>query len=325
MPSRSTSSSLIVGVAGGGLLGAGIAVQFARQGHLTRVVDPDPEAAARILAQAASILDELASWGTLGAADRDNVARCLSIHTDLGALKNAGLVIEAIPEVLEVKHAFYRELEPLLARDAIIGSNTSGFTPQALATALARPERFLITHFWNAPHTVPLVEVVPGERTVPEVIETVMACLTQIGNEPLLLRRAIPGFIGNRIQYAALREALHIVAQGVASPQDVDRVVCATLGRRYPYAGPFAIADAGGLATFLSISSHLFPELAGEHDASGLALLREVVEQGHRGQRSGVGFYRWSDDKLQRFAQARQRTLQSAANAEPWDTPTGGN
>lgn len=315
------STSSVIGVAGGGLLGAGIAVQFARQGYTTRVVDPDPAACPRILAQAASILDELERWGTLGAAERDNVARCLSIHAELDVLADAGLVIEAIPEVLEVKHAFYRKLEPLLAPYAIIGSNTSGFTPQAMVTVLERPERFLITHFWNAPHTVPLVEVVPGENTAPAVIEQVMSCLTQIGNEPLLLRKAIPGFIGNRIQYAALREALHIVAQGVASPQDVDRVVRATLGRRYPYAGPFAIADAGGLATFLSISTHLFPELAGEHDTSGLAVLREVVEQGRTGQRSGEGFYAWPLETLHRFTQARQQTLQAAANSEHWDDP----
>lgn len=299
-----------IGVVGAGLLGAGIAVQFARRGYQTRVMDTDPAAPARVREQARTILDELAQWQALGEHDRVNVERLLTTHTDLQSMATCGLVIEAIPENLEMKHKLYTQLEPLLAPDAILASNTSGFPPDDLATVLKRPQRFLITHFWNAPHTIPLVEVVGGAQTEPDIITQVMAWLSDIGNEPVRLDKAIAGFIGNRIQYAVMREALNIVAQGAASPQAVDQVVRATLGRRYPYAGPFEVADAGGLPTFLAVSTHLFPELADNADLTKLlALYSEKIEQGHTGQRSGQGFYPWPEQSLRDFAARRKQVL----------------
>lgn len=310
MSTAASNNLPTVGIVGAGLLGTGIAVQFARRGYRTRVMDTDPAAPARVIAQAAAILDELAQWHVLGEQDRSNVETLLSIHADLHSMAPCGLVIEAIPENLEMKHTLYAQLEPLLAPDAILASNTSGFPPDELATALQRPERFLITHFWNAPHTIPLVEVVGGIHTESAIIAQVMAWLADIGNEPVLLDKAIPGFIGNRIQYAVMREALHIVAQGAASPQAVDQVVRATLGRRYPYAGPFEVADAGGLPTFLAVSTHLFPALADNADLSRLlALYSEKIEQGHTGQRSGHGFYPWPEESLRDFAARRKQVL----------------
>jgi len=299
-----------IGVVGAGLLGTGIATQFARRGYPTRVMDTDPAAHARITSQVGSILDELAQWNALGADDRQNVEQHLSIHSDLKSMSACELVIEAVPENLELKRTLYAQLEPLLAKTAILASNTSGFPPEALARDLARPEQFLITHFWNAPHTVPLVEVVGCAQTKEDLIEQVMQWLTDIGNQPVRLGKAIAGFIGNRIQYAVLREALHIVNEGVATPQDVDQVVRATLGRRYPYAGPFEIADAGGLPTFLAVSEHLFPELADNSKLEQLlAQFKEKVDQGQTGQRSGQGFYAWSEASLRAFAQRRKETL----------------
>lgn len=299
-----------IGIVGAGLLGTGIATQFARRGYPTRVVDTDPAAPERIQAQVASILDELAQWNALGEDDRRNVEQHLSIHSDLHSMAACELVIEAIPEKLELKRTLYAQLEPLLSKTAILASNTSGFPPDELARDLARPEQFLITHFWNAPHTVPLVEVVGCAQTNEDLIEQVMRWLTDIGNQPVRLGKAIAGFIGNRIQYAVLREALHIVAEGVATPQDVDQVVRATLGRRYPYAGPFEVADAGGLPTFLAVSTHLFPELADNSNLDDLlALFQEKVDQGQTGQRSGQGFYAWPEESLRAFAQRRKETL----------------
>ena len=181
----------------------------------------------------------------------------------------------------------------MLTATAILASNTSSFPPEELARGLARPEQFLITHFWNAPHTVPLVEVVGCAQMKEDLIEQVMHWLTDIGNEPVRLGKFTAGFIGNRIQCAVLREAVHIVNEGAATPQDVDKVVRATLGRRYPYAVPFEVADAGGLPTFLAVSTHLLPELADNASLDSLlAQFREKVDQGRTGQRSGQGFSR---------------------------------
>jgi len=217
------------------------------------------------------------------------------------------VVIEAVPENLALKHAIYRDLEALLAADAIIGSNTSGFPPDALAPHMVHPERFLIMHFWNAPHTIPLVEIVPGTATAKDLPQRVADLLSAVGAQPVILEKAIPGFIGNRLQFAVLREALAIVQSGAASAEVVDTVMKASLGRRYGLMGPFEVADLGGLDTILAIAEHLMPELAS--DQSCLALLREQVAAGRTGLRAGAGFYEWTEARQVHAQDVRAQQL----------------
>jgi 3-hydroxybutyryl-CoA dehydrogenase len=214
------------------------------------------------------------------------------------------MVIEAIPEVLAAKHALYAQLENILAPDAIIASNTSGFPPDALSEHLAHPGRFLVAHFWNPPHLIPLVEVVPGARTAAQAVERSVRLLAGIGAEPVVLKAAIPGFIGNRLQFAVLREALHIVRSGAATPETVDAVMKACLGRRYSIMGPFESADLGGLHTLMGIAANLMPELAKDEDV--LDLMRAHVDKGELGASTGQGFYTWDED---RFADLKARRL----------------
>jgi 3-hydroxybutyryl-CoA dehydrogenase len=223
-------------------------------------------------------------------------------------LAGAAMVIEAIPEILAAKHALYAQLEGIVAPDAIIASNTSGFPPDALSEHLARPDRFLVAHFWNPPHLIPLVEVVPGTCTAPEAIERSVRLLAGTGAEPVVLKAAIPGFIGNRLQFAVLREALHIVRSGAATPETVDAVMKACLGRRYSIMGPFESADLGGLHTLMGIGANLMPELAKDEDV--LDLMRAHVDKGELGASTGQGFYTWDED---RFADLKARRLRQLA------------
>jgi 3-hydroxybutyryl-CoA dehydrogenase len=195
----------------------------------------------------------------------------------------------------------------LLSDDAILASNTSGFPPDQLVTPLRAKERFVIAHFWNPPHMIPLVEVVPGTATAPEVTQQTAALMSAIGMEPVVLAKAIPGFVGNRLQFAVLREALNIVRSGAATPDVVDRVMKASLGRRWGIVGPLEGADMGGLDTFLDISTHLMPELAKDEDV--LDLLREQVDAGRVGVRSGAGFYEWDDAHLAQVKEGRRRVI----------------
>jgi 3-hydroxybutyryl-CoA dehydrogenase len=296
-----------VGVVGGGLMGVGIATRFALAGHATLVVEADPARAAGIPLLAADILSQLVDAGLIDVPRRDAALARLRVEGEPDELAGAAMVIEAIPEVLAAKHALYAKLEAILAPDAIIASNTSGFPPDALSGHLAHPARFLVAHFWNPPHLIPLVEVVPGARTAPEVVERCVRLLAGTGAEPVVLKAAIPGFIGNRLQFAVLREALHIVRSGAATPETVDAVMKACLGRRYSIMGPFESADLGGLHTLMGIGANLMPELAKDEDV--LDLMRAHVEKGELGASTGQGFYTWDEDRFEDLKARRLRQL----------------
>jgi 3-hydroxybutyryl-CoA dehydrogenase len=300
-------ASVTIGVVGTGLMGVGIATQSALHGYRTVVHDVDAARLASVTPKAQAVLDELIDAGRIDqTAARVALAR-IETRAQLDAMASAQFVIEAIPEVLEMKHRLYAALSGLLADDAILASNTSGFPPDQLAAPLRAKERFLIAHFWNPPHMIPLVEVVPGTATAPDVTQRTAALMSAIGMEPVVLTRAIPGFVGNRLQFAVLREALNIVRSGAATPEVVDRVMKASLGRRWGIVGPLEGADMGGLDTFLDISTHLMPELAKDEDV--LDLLRQQVDAGRVGVRSGAGFYDWDETRLAQVREARRHLL----------------
>ncbi|WP_175163800.1 3-hydroxyacyl-CoA dehydrogenase family protein [Paraburkholderia fynbosensis] len=296
-----------IGVVGTGLMGVGIATQSALHGHRTIVHDVDPARLASVAPKAEAVLDELIDAGRIDAAAKRAALARIETHAQLDVMASAQFVIEAIPEVLELKHRLYAALTGLLADDAILASNTSGFPPDQLVAPLRAKERFLIAHFWNPPHMIPLVEVVPGTATAPEVTQHTAVLMSAIGMEPVVLAKAIPGFVGNRLQFAVLREALNIVRSGAATPDVVDRVMKASLGRRWGIVGPLEGADMGGLDTFLDISSHLMPELAKDEDV--LDLLRQQVDAGRVGVRSGAGFHEWDDERLARVKEGRKRVI----------------
>jgi 3-hydroxybutyryl-CoA dehydrogenase len=297
-------------VLGAGLMGVGIACHFARHGHAVCLYDTDPGRIGDIPGVATAILRELEECGQFDPAQRAAVLARLSGATALGELANATLLIEAIPERLPLKHALYAELETLIADDAIIASNTSGLPPDQLAQGMRHPERLLIAHFWHPPHFIPLVEVVPGSATLPHLAGEVSDFFTACALEAVVLNRAAPGFVGNRLQFALLREALHIVHSGIASPEVVDRVMRASLGRRYAMVGPLEAADMTGLATVQDICQHLLPELASGSEM--MTLVADKVAQGDTGARSGQGFYRWDEARQKRIQSRREHQLRYA-------------
>jgi len=297
----------VVGVVGTGLMGVGIATQCALHGLRTIVHDVDPARLGGVAAKAGAVLDELVDAGRIDAATRTAALARIETNARLDTMAQAQFVFEAVPEVLDLKHRLYAQLGAVLASDTILASNTSGFEPDLLAGPLPAPERFVIAHFWNPPHMIPLVEVVPGRATAPDVTARTEALMSAISMEPVVLAKAIPGFVGNRLQFAVLREALNIVRSGAASPEVVDRVMKASLGRRWGIVGPFESADMGGLDTFVDIASHLMPTLA--TDEGVIDLLREQVDAGRVGVRSGAGFYDWDEAHLARVKAARRKLI----------------
>ncbi|MGV4199158.1 3-hydroxyacyl-CoA dehydrogenase family protein [Citrobacter murliniae] len=299
-----------ISVLGAGLMGVGIATHFARFSHDVWLFDTDNSRINEITAVANGILDELIATDQFPADDKEQVLSRLHGTTSLQDIAASGLLIEAIPERIELKHALYAQLEALIAPDAIIASNTSGLPPDTLAENLIHPERLLIAHFWHPPHFIPLVEIVPGSATRTEYLSELQQLLVSMQLEAVVLDRAAPGFVGNRLQFALLREALHIVKSGIASAEVVDQVMRASLGRRYAMVGPLEAADMTGLSTVQDICCHLLPELATGSDM--MSLVADKVARGDTGLRSGQGFYRWDDSRKEYIQQRREHQLRFA-------------
>lgn len=297
-------------VLGAGLMGVGIATHFIRHGHEVLLYEPDPQRRVEAPAVASGILAELSDVGQFDRDEREAALARLRVTGDLNAVAHARLLIEAIPERLELKHALYEQLEGLIADDAVIASNTSGLPPDELAARMTHPQRLLIAHFWHPPHLIPLVEIVPGSATEPHHLAAVQALLGEMALEAVLLERAAPGFVGNRLQFAVLREALHIVHSGIASAEVVDQVMRASLGRRYAMVGPLEAADMTGLPTVADIARHLFPELATGDEM--MALVEQRLQRGDIGQRSGRGFYLWDEARRERIQRRRAHQLRFA-------------
>ncbi|BEO45345.1 3-hydroxybutyryl-CoA dehydrogenase [Serratia marcescens] len=297
-------------VLGAGLMGVGIATHFIRHGHEVLLYEPDPQRRVEAPAVASGILAELSDVGQFDRDEREAALARLRVTGDLNAVAHARLLIEAIPERLELKHALYEQLEGLIADDAVIASNTSGLPPDELAARMTHPQRLLIAHFWHPPHLIPLVEIVPGSATEPRHLAAVQALLGEMALEAVLLERAAPGFVGNRLQFAVLREALHIVHCGIASAEVVDQVMRASLGRRYAMVGPLEAADMTGLPTVADIARHLFPELATGEEM--MALVEQRLQRGDTGQRSGRGFYLWDEARRERIQRRRAHQLRFA-------------
>lgn len=165
--------------------------------------------------------------------------------------------------------------------------------PSLLAEGMDYPNRFVVTHFWNPGHLIPLVEVVKGEKTDNGTVQRAMQVLQHMNKKPVLLNREIPGFIGNRLQYALFREAQSLLDAGVATKEDIDAAVTYSIGRRLPITGPLMTADLGGLDVFSAISNYLFEDLSTDQKSG--RVLTQLVEENKFGDKSGEGFYSWDE------------------------------
>lgn len=291
-------------------MGCGIAALFASAGFEIVVYDPDPLARLNAKRNCRAVFDELAAAEVITVSDAASAEARVAVAESPHALREAELVIEAIVESVDAKQALYAALEHALEETTIIASSTSGIVPAVLSATLRRPDRFLVAHFWNPPHIVPLVEVVAAPQTDPRVVSTLISWVKAANGKPVLLHQAAPGFIGNRLQFAVLREALHMLEAGIADAETIDEVMKESVGRRYRWIGPLEGSDIGGLETFLAIGTQLLPHLA-SHD-EGLNLLRNLVSARRGGRRDGHGIYRWDADREARLCRSRRQMLKEA-------------
>lgn len=296
-----------VGIAGSGTMGAGIGQILAQHGYQVVIVDLEE----RFLEVGRQIiqtnLSTLQHHELISPEEIDRVQRNLTFSTSLSDFSGAQLIIEAIVEKLAVKQEFWKQVEPLVERSTILASNTSGLSINAMSRDLTHPERFIGLHFWNPPNIIPLVELTKGDHTSDEVVAVLEELCRTIGKESVVVLKDAPGFIGNRLQFAVFREALHILEEGIASAQDIDKAMRFGPGFRYPHIGPLETADLGGLDVFYYISSYLNASLSDRKDVS--PLLQAKVERGELGTKTQKGFYDYPGDAVKQAVTGRDEKL----------------
>ena len=295
-----------VAVIGNGIIGHGVAQIFAAGGHEVRLIGRSPRSLDGAMARIRESLGRFAAHGLLAAAEIQSTLGRIRPSTDLDAAAGAELVIEAVTEDLPLKHEIFERLDRLCEPPAVLASS-SGQPASRLTARVRHRERVVAAHFWNPPQLIPLVEVCAGPETAPDVVPWVVEALRRTGKEPVVLDREIDGFIGNRLQFALLREALALWASGVASAEAIDRAVTQSFGRRLAVTGPLESADLGGLDTFQAFSAFLFPMI--DRGAEPPAAMVDLVRQGHRGLPSGRGIYDWTRRDGQALVAARVEEL----------------
>ncbi len=235
---------------------------------------------------------------------QENIKMTTSVEE---AVKDATFVIEAVPEEINLKIDLFKRLDALCAPDVILASNTSGLSPTEIASETAHPERTVVTHFWNPAHLIPLVEVVRGNNTSDEAVKRSFQLLKQMKKKPIEVKKEVPGFVGNRLQYALFREAQYLLEEGIASKEDIDDAVTYGIGRRLPVSGPLMTADMGGLDVFSAISDYLFQHLSSAEES--LPALKKLVAEQKLGDKTGEGYYKWDEAFSREYNQKREAEL----------------
>jgi 5-formyl-3-hydroxy-2-methylpyridine 4-carboxylic acid 5-dehydrogenase len=290
-------------VIGLGTMGPGIAATLARAGIQVAAFDSDAgkrDKAAPAFAAAATVLAALSV--------PDRTAHAISIHDSLAAcVAGADLVIETVPENLDLKIKVFRDIEAHVADDCILASDTSGIPITHIQAGTRVPSRVIGMHWSNPPHIIPMIEVVWGKQTAPTTVDAMLAVVRRCGHLPITIRKDVPGFVENRVLYAIMRECLDLVEQGVIDPKDLDACVSWGIGYKLAVVGPMALLDMAGLDIYSAVASYLNQELSDRSDVA--SYIKERISQHRLGIKSGGGIYDYTAEKIAELARQRASKL----------------
>ena len=304
-----------VGVVGAGTMGAGVAEIFAQFGYTVILYNRSQEGMERAVARLQS---KVAVDTAPIEKETDGTGAKIYTTHDLTALGQVDLISESIAEDLEVKRDIFRKLDEICDTNTLFTTNTSGLSVSQIATAVSHPKRFAGVHFFNPPEIVPAVEVIKGAETSDGTCEILTNLLKQMQKQPILVQRDVPGFVASRLQFAVVREALHLVEEGIASPADIDAVMKHGLGLRWALLGPLEIADLGGLDIFNTVGSYVAASLSNATDSP--KVLQDLVAAGKLGAKTGSGFYDYPPGKANALIAERDEKLLEILRLKSEDT-----
>jgi 3-hydroxyacyl-CoA dehydrogenase len=295
-------------VIGTGTMGPGMGAVLARAGLEVALYDVSLEALERAkggVQLAQGVLDRLDTTQVEGGSVR---------YSDdlVDALQDVDVVLEAIPEKLELKQEIYRQFEQHTRPDTILASNTSGIPITKIAEVCKHPERVVGMHWSNPPHLIPMIEVIPGEKTSEETVDAVVGLVRRIGYHPVV-EREVPGFVENRILYAIMREALDLVDRGIIDAEGMDLNVRWGIGYKLAVIGPMELLDMAGLDIYGSVSSYLNPDLCDSKETS--QTIRDLAAKGRLGMKTGAGIYDYTPEEIDAKRAERARKLVAVRKA----------
>ena len=291
-------------IIGGGIMGGDIATVYAAGGWNVHVMSPSQATRDALPPRIAAGLEKLSASPEL--------ARKVTTHATLQDIdwSGVGMVVEAATEDLALKQRLFAEVEALAGPAIPMASNTSNFPIGEIGRNLENRHRVLGLHFFMPAHLVPLVEVVSSDVTDPEIAQEVVALMSTLGKAPIWVKKDVPGFVGNRIQHAMMREALYLIADGIVSPEGVDTAVRYGFGFRFIACGPIMQKELSGWDTNCLVATALYPHLY-KNDGPP-EMLKDMMERKHLGMKTKRGFWEWTDEQIAQEKGRIERALQRA-------------
>jgi 5-formyl-3-hydroxy-2-methylpyridine 4-carboxylate dehydrogenase len=303
-----------VAVVGAGTMGPGMAATFARNGFDTALYDVKPEQLEKARGTVDFVYTTLTGGGFMTAEDADAGRARITSTTDLAAaLDGASFVVETVPEQKALKQQVFKDLEAQVADDVILASNTSGIPITDLASVTRVPGRVVGMHWSNPPHLIPVIEVIRGEQTSEETAQQTVELVKSIGMVPAIVDRDVAGFVENRILYAIMREALHLLDEGVASAEAIDTITKWGIGYKLAVIGPLELLDMAGLDIYTSVANYLNASLNASPEVS--KTVTDKVAAGKLGIKTQGGLFDYTPERIQQLQQQRGRKLVATRKA----------
>jgi len=300
-----------IAIIGNGLMGQGIAQVFARSGKTVKLIGRNPDSLKKAMQTIGTNFDAFVDRKHTTREEADAAIAGISTTTDYNDAANADFVIEAVPAVRETQIEVFGRLDEICSPNVVLAS-TSGQPISLMVERMAHPERAIAAHFVYPAQLMPLVEVCGGEQTSPEVIDITCQFLASVGQTTALMDKEVDGFIVNRLQFAIIREAWSMWANGIASAEAIDASMRMTLGRRYSVTGPIESAELGGLDIIHMFAEFLFPSL--DNITEPPEAVTALVNEGNFGLKTGKGIYDWSKrDGAALLAQRADRLFEHMA------------
>ncbi|MES2564058.1 MAG: 3-hydroxyacyl-CoA dehydrogenase NAD-binding domain-containing protein [Pseudomonadota bacterium] len=290
-------------IIGGGIMGGDIGVVFAAHGWGVHVMSPSAKTRDALPARITTGLSKLGA----DAAHAGNVKAYAKLE-DI-AWNQIGLVVEAATEDLALKQRIFSEVETLAGADVPIATNTSNFPIGEVGKHLKNRSRMFGLHFFMPAHLVPLVEVVSSDATDPKIAEAMTALMKQLGKAPIWVKKDVPGFVGNRLQHALMREALYLIQDGIVNAEDVDIAVRYGFGFRFIACGPIMQKEMSGWDTNYLVGSALYPHLYTNDGPP--PIIKALMDNKHLGMKTKRGFWKWDDAKIAREKSRIEKALQA--------------